>query len=82
MSVVMTVALGFAGSLLGIACARLVDFWRRPRRPVPVPTTPVELARGGASGDELMQRCGLEPEEAALVMRLHGDEPATRKELL
>lgn len=82
MSLWTTLALGFAGSMIGIAVVRAIDFLRRPRHVPSNESTPVDLARDGASGDELMQRCGLEPEEAALVLRLHGDEPAVRKELL
>ena len=81
MSIWVTLGLGFMGSLLGIALVRLVECLRRPRQPFANATTAIDLARGGASGDELMQRCGLEPEEAALVVRLHGDD-VVRKELL
>ena len=61
--------------------ARLFEHLRRPRKDFSSDITPVDLARGGARGDELMERCGLEPDEAALVLRLHGND-AQRKELL
>ena len=81
MSIWAALGLGFAGSLLGIALARLFEHLRRPRENFSDDITPVDLARSGARGDELMERCGLEPEEAALVLRLHGND-AQRKELL
>ncbi|NDD75297.1 MAG: hypothetical protein EBZ40_10035, partial [Gammaproteobacteria bacterium] len=65
MSIWAALGLGFAGSLFGIALARLFEHLRRPRKDFSSDITPVDLARGGARGDELMERCGLEPEEAA-----------------
>lgn len=72
MQMFYSLALGVIGGLLGIGLARVV------RRVLRAAEKPAQLARSGASSDELMQQCGLEAEEAQLVLRLYGAERESR----
>ncbi|MEY3464722.1 MAG: hypothetical protein ACO3A8_05690 [Steroidobacteraceae bacterium] len=77
-------ALAALGAVVGVASVRIVAWLRRPRPFDAAQASrvtardddlPAKLARSGADRAQLMMQCGLDADEAALVLRLHGSGP-------